>query len=73
VHWATFDLGLHPWDEPAEILAQRAPAEGAHLVMPRVGVAVEPSRVETVDPWWRAIARAGSEPATARWQRVPTP
>jgi len=73
VHWATFDLGLHPWHEPAEILAQRAPAEGAQLLLPRVGVAVEPTRVESVDPWWRAIARATGEPAAARWQRVPTP
>jgi hypothetical protein len=26
---------------------------GAHLVMPRLGEPVEPSRVERIDPWWR--------------------
>jgi L-ascorbate metabolism protein UlaG (beta-lactamase superfamily) len=58
VHWGTFNLALHAWDDPAETLVQLAPARGAHLVMPRLGEAVEPARVETVDPWWRAIAAA---------------
>lgn len=56
VHWGTFDLGLHPWDEPAEILAREGAKASAHLVMPRLGVPVEPSRIETVDPWWRTVA-----------------
>jgi hypothetical protein len=55
VHWATFDLGLHPWDEPAEILAREGEKQKAELVMPRVGAAVEPSRVEHIDPWWRRL------------------
>ena len=58
VHWGTFNLALHAWDDPAETLVQLAPARGAHLVMPRLGDAVEPSRVETIDPWWRSIAAA---------------
>lgn len=59
VHWGTFDLALHPWDEPPEVLAREAEKTGAQLVMPRVGVAVEPSHVERVDAWWRAVARGG--------------
>jgi L-ascorbate metabolism protein UlaG (beta-lactamase superfamily) len=57
VHWGTFKLALHPWDEPAETLLERAPALGVSLVMPRVGEAVEPARaVEApVAPWWRAV------------------
>ncbi|MBX3206946.1 MAG: MBL fold metallo-hydrolase [Labilithrix sp.] len=62
VHWATFDLGLHPWDEPAERLLQSA--SGDRLVMPRVGVAVEPSRVERVEPWWREVG--SREPSRIR-------
>ncbi len=57
VHWATFDLGLHPWDEPAEVLAREAEKTGTQLLVPRVGVAVEPSRIERIDPWWRSVAR----------------
>ena len=53
VHWGTFNLAIHAWDDPAETLLKLAPARGAHLVMPRLGEAVEPSRVETVEPWWR--------------------
>ncbi len=56
VHWGTFNLALHAWDEPAETLIELAPARDVQLVMPKLGEPVEPSRVETVDPWWRAIA-----------------
>ncbi len=66
VHWGTFDLALHAWDEPAETLIARASALGRHVVTPRLGRAVEPSRVERVDPWWREVA---SVPALAPAER----
>jgi L-ascorbate metabolism protein UlaG (beta-lactamase superfamily) len=53
VHWGTFNLAMHAWDEPVETLVARAPKAGAHLVLPRFGAAVEPSRVERVETWWR--------------------
>jgi L-ascorbate metabolism protein UlaG (beta-lactamase superfamily) len=53
VHWGTFNLALHPWDEPAETLVQHAGQ--ARLVMPRLGQAVEPSRVESLELWWRSV------------------
>jgi L-ascorbate metabolism protein UlaG (beta-lactamase superfamily) len=66
VHWGTFNLAIHAWDEPAETLLRLAPARSAHLVMPRLGEAIEPSRAEQVTPWWRtADALEGGE-ATAR-------
>jgi L-ascorbate metabolism protein UlaG (beta-lactamase superfamily) len=55
VHWGTFNLAMHAWDDPAETLLLRAPAQGAHLVMPRLGEPVEPSRAEGVSPWWRSV------------------
>jgi L-ascorbate metabolism protein UlaG (beta-lactamase superfamily) len=78
VHWGTFDLALHPWDEPAEILLREATGAGAELVMPRVGLAVEPARAldqPSVDPWWRQVARGGSaSPAGAAYRPVsPSP
>jgi hypothetical protein len=60
IHWGTFNLAMHAWDEPAETLMRLAPNDAA-LVMPRLGEAVEPARVERVSPWWRALA-AGAEP-----------
>jgi L-ascorbate metabolism protein UlaG (beta-lactamase superfamily) len=58
VHWGTFNLALHAWDAPAETLLERSAEKGAHLVMPRLGQAVEPSRVQAVEPWWRPLAEA---------------
>lgn len=56
VHWGTFSLALHDWDEPAERLLELAPTRGAHLVMPQLGAPVEPARVERLEPWWREVA-----------------
>lgn len=53
VHWGTFNLAMHAWDEPAERLFRLAP-EG--LLMPRLGQPVEPERAEGVEPWWRGRA-----------------
>ncbi len=55
VHWGTFNLALHAWDEPAETLVKLADSSGAHLVMPRLGAGIEPSRAEKVDTWWRGL------------------
>jgi L-ascorbate metabolism protein UlaG (beta-lactamase superfamily) len=54
VHWGTFSLALHDWDQPAETLLQLAPQHGAQLLMPRLGEAVEPAHGERAAPWWRA-------------------
>jgi L-ascorbate metabolism protein UlaG (beta-lactamase superfamily) len=54
VHWGTFKLALHPWDEPAETLLRVAPKRGVQRVMPRLGEPVEPAYADRVTPWWRA-------------------
>jgi L-ascorbate metabolism protein UlaG (beta-lactamase superfamily) len=58
VHWGTFNLAIHAWDDPAETLVRLGQERRVRLVMPRLGVPVEPSRVETVDPWWRSVGAA---------------
>jgi L-ascorbate metabolism protein UlaG (beta-lactamase superfamily) len=55
VHWGTFSLAMHAWDDPAETLLALGPKRGAQLVMPRLGEPVEPARVDRVTPWWRAV------------------
>jgi L-ascorbate metabolism protein UlaG (beta-lactamase superfamily) len=56
VHWGTFNLAIHAWDEPAETLLKLAPRHSGHLLMPRLGQAIEPARAERVEPWWRAVS-----------------
>jgi L-ascorbate metabolism protein UlaG (beta-lactamase superfamily) len=65
VHWGTFSLALHAWDEPAETLLKLAPRHGVHLLMPRLGEAVEPVQVDSVKPWWRDVGGEGTLGAEA--------
>ena len=55
IHWGTFNLALHAWDEPAETLAALVEENKVPMVTPRLGAPIEPSRVETFDPWWREV------------------
>jgi hypothetical protein len=55
VHWSTFDLGLHPWEEPAETLYAAHGKHDVRLITPRLGRPIELSRVEGPDPWWRNV------------------
>ena len=65
VHWGTFSLAMHAWDDPAETLLRLAPQQGVHLLMPQLGQPVEPAQVDSVTPWWRGVERAGAAPAEA--------
>jgi L-ascorbate metabolism protein UlaG (beta-lactamase superfamily) len=56
VHWGTFNLAMHDWDEPAEVLLERG--RGVPLLMPRLGEAVEPARGGAPSPWWRSPGTA---------------
>jgi L-ascorbate metabolism protein UlaG (beta-lactamase superfamily) len=67
IHWGTFDLGLHPWDEPAETLLALAEAAGTRLLTPRLGRPFEPAHAESPSPWWRGAHAvfAGLRPQAA--------
>jgi L-ascorbate metabolism protein UlaG (beta-lactamase superfamily) len=71
VHWGTFSLAMHAWDQPAEVLLDLAPRQGAHLLMPYLGQAVEPAQVDSVTPWWRGVDSSGSEaPLPVTWPKA---
>jgi L-ascorbate metabolism protein UlaG (beta-lactamase superfamily) len=58
IHWGTFRLAMHPWDQPAEVLYAQGSKSRARLVMPRLGEPIEPARASgTVEPWWRSVDR----------------
>lgn len=60
VHWGTFSLAMHAWDQPAEALVRAAPTLDVPLLMPRLGQAVEPARADSkvADAWWRGVDRS---------------
>jgi L-ascorbate metabolism protein UlaG (beta-lactamase superfamily) len=55
IHWATFDLALHEWDEPAETLSRLAEKSGDRILTPLLGRPIEPELVESTAPWWREV------------------
>jgi L-ascorbate metabolism protein UlaG (beta-lactamase superfamily) len=55
IHWGTFNLAFHAWDEPAERVVAAAPAAGVPLVMPKPGQSIEPASPPPVDRWWRSV------------------
>ncbi len=63
IHWGTFNLAMHPWDEPVDVIFRRGAATGVPLVIPRIGETVEPGRFEQVTPWWRAVSGAAATEA----------
>ncbi len=54
IHWGTFNLAFHAWDEPADRVVAAA-ASGTRLVIPRPGEFVEPANALAVDPWWKSV------------------
>jgi len=69
VHWATFNLAMHPWAEPAEVLYARSP-EG--LVMPLLGEPFEPDHAEAVQPWWRKLVQEARKHAPLQMASKPS-
>ncbi|MBI1944110.1 MAG: MBL fold metallo-hydrolase [Deltaproteobacteria bacterium] len=59
VHWGTFDLALHEWQEPAETLFTRAQGDGAELWTPLLGepIDVAAGTSRPTRPWWRDVLR----------------
>ena len=62
VHWGTFSLAMHAWDQPAERLLELAPHTDAQLLMPLLGQPVEPAHAEIVKPWWRTVDNTPVKP-----------
>jgi L-ascorbate metabolism protein UlaG (beta-lactamase superfamily) len=79
VHWGTFSLAMHAWDQPAEALLELGAKAGAQLVMPRLGEPVEPSHADDVEPWWRVVdaptrqAQADTSAVTTLPKAMPWP
>jgi L-ascorbate metabolism protein UlaG (beta-lactamase superfamily) len=55
VHWSTFNLAYHDWDEPIRRTVAEAKRTGVELVTPRLGEWVEAGREFKSTPWWEAV------------------
>src|SRR5687768_10568937 len=53
IHWGTFNMAFHAWDEPVERVV--AAAVAGTLIVPKPGESVEPATARPVDPWWRTV------------------
>nr|WP_228473835.1 MBL fold metallo-hydrolase [Streptomyces calidiresistens] len=61
IHWGTFDLAPHPWEEPVERTLTAAAEHGIPVALPRPGEVFEPGMPLgdlPADPWWRECVRA---------------
>lgn len=52
IHWGTFNLAFHRWNEPADRVVAAA-GSGTVLAVPRPGESIEPATPPQVRSWWR--------------------
>ncbi len=62
IHWGTFNLAMHAWDEPIERLLAHAAREEVEVVAPRLGEIVDVDGAPSLKCWWRPA----ESPATAQ-------
>lgn len=55
VHWSTFNLAYHDWDEPIRRTVAEATRVGAEVVTPRLGEWVDADRPFQSTRWWEAV------------------
>ena len=53
IHWCTFDLALHSWDEPIEWTIREANEEAVSLLLPKPRQMVDASGKHINEMWWR--------------------
>jgi L-ascorbate metabolism protein UlaG (beta-lactamase superfamily) len=58
VHWGTFNLALHDWDEPAETLIRLAEAQQLRVITPRIGQVFEPAHLDRPSLWWKEVQKS---------------
>lgn len=55
VHWGTFNLAFHDWDEPIKRTLAAARASQAEVLTPRPGEMVDADRPFASQAWWEAV------------------
>lgn len=52
VHWGTFDVAFHPWDEPIERLVQAAKEQEVQFATPQPGEKIRFDSLGMIEKWW---------------------
>ncbi|MEV6104906.1 MBL fold metallo-hydrolase [Streptomyces sp. NPDC051940] len=66
IHWGTFNLAPHRWEEPAERTLAAAVAHDVRVAVPRPGESYEPEAAALpAAPWWREVAAVPKTPVSA--------
>jgi L-ascorbate metabolism protein UlaG (beta-lactamase superfamily) len=73
VHWGTFSLAMHAWDQPAEALLHTSANADAQLLMPLLGEPVEPALGQHIEPWWRSVDTITPEREPASSEAIALP
>ncbi len=55
VHWAMFDLSLHDWYEPVEMLEKYAEENQIDLLTPKFGEIVYSEKPNPLVRWWKSL------------------
>jgi len=55
VHWGTFNIAFHDWDEPIKRAVKAANEKNVELVTPRVGAVVIAGEPVGSHSWWEEV------------------
>ncbi|MGZ8750806.1 MAG: MBL fold metallo-hydrolase [Pseudonocardia sp.] len=55
IHWATFNLGFHPWAEPVRRFRDAADGAGVPIAVPRPGERIDAAAPPAPTEWWTAV------------------
>jgi len=54
VHWLTFDLALHPWEEPVVQAVDTGAKLGVEVITPQLGELIDLQDLVTTTRWWES-------------------
>jgi L-ascorbate metabolism protein UlaG (beta-lactamase superfamily) len=62
IHWGTFNLGIHAWDEPILRATAAAKEKQVDMITPKLGETVDINAPYSNTPWWQTVGPAKSTP-----------
>ena len=55
IHWGMFNLSLHAWYEPIEIITKATAEKNIPLIAPKIGEVVTVNDNYVTTPWWKDV------------------